>query len=146
MHKKKGRRFLAVCVGVLAAGMLAGCGSPAEREPAEENMYSPEMSAQDPGEGDVSQEETWEPVDWMQGGYQMPWGVKGYRECSCVSTYVLDIPEPEFVYAEKRSRFYASLGGDFYVLDCYAMDEAGDENTQWRYQLYWLDGDTGDGI
>lgn len=144
MRKKKGGRFLAVCVGVLAAGMLAGCGFPAERESVEENTYSPELSVQDPGEGDAPQEETWEPVDWMQGGYQMPWGVKGYRECSCVNTYVLDIPEPEFAYAEKRSRFYASLGGDFYVLDCYTMDEAGDENTQWRYQLYWLDGDTGE--
>ncbi|MDE6517972.1 MAG: hypothetical protein K2L18_09025, partial [Acetatifactor sp.] len=88
--------------------------------------------------------ETWEPVDWMQGGYQMPRGVRGHRESSCVNTYVLDIPEPEFAYAKKDWRFYTSLGGDFYVLDMYAMDEAWDENTQYRYQLYWLDGDTGE--
>ena len=58
MRKKKGGRFLAVCVGVLAAGMLAGCGFPAERESVEENTYSPELSVQDPGEGDAPQEET----------------------------------------------------------------------------------------
>ncbi|MDE5951732.1 MAG: hypothetical protein K2H12_09155, partial [Acetatifactor sp.] len=57
---------------------------------------------------------------------------------------VLDIPEPEFAYAKKEWRFYTSLGGDFYVLDMYTMNEARDENSQYRYQLYWLDGDTGE--
>ena len=61
-----------------------------------------------------------------------------------MNTYVLDIPEPEFAYAKMDWRFYTSLGGDFYVLDRYSMNETRDENSQYRYQLYWLDGDTGE--
>lgn len=145
MHMKKSRLLSMVCVGVLAVGLLAGCGRQGENvESLGESSENRSEMTGGPGESDVSvaQEETWEPVDWMQGGYQMPWGVKGQRECSCVNTYVLDIPEPEFAYAKTDQRLYTSLGGDFYVLDRYMMDEAWDENTQYRYQLYWLDGDT----
>ena len=95
-------------------------------------------------EPDAMQEESWEPVDWMQGGYQMSRYPVGYRLCACVNTYVVDIPEPEFAYTEKYWQYYTSLGGDFYVLDEYRVDEATDGNAQWRYQLYWLDGDTGE--
>lgn len=147
MLKKKSRLLSMICVGVLAVGLLAGCGRQGEN--VESLGESPENQSEmsgDLAESDVSvaQEETWEPVDWMQGGYQMPWGVRGHRECSCVNTYVLDIPEPEFAYAKKMRGDYTSLGGDFYVLDMYMMDEAWDENTQYWYQLYWLDGDTGE--
>lgn len=145
---KKGCLLSMVCVGVMAVGLLVGCDRQGENaESLGESPESRSETAQGLGESDGgdAQEEIWEPVDWMQGGYQMPWGVEGHRECSCVNAYVLDIPEPGFDYAEEKSwRFYTSLGGDFYVLDRFAMDEAGDENTQWRYQLYWLDGDTGE--
>ncbi|MDE5746400.1 MAG: ABC transporter substrate-binding protein [Acetatifactor sp.] len=147
MHKKKTRLLSMICVGVLAVGLLAGCGRQGENvESLGESPENQSEMAGDLGESDVSvaQEETWEPVDWMQGGFQMPLYPIGYRECSIANTYVLDIPEPEFAYAKRDWRFYTSLGGDFYVLDRYAMDEARDENSQYRYQLYWLDGDTGE--
>lgn len=144
------KRMLAkLCAGILAVILLTGCGagegavSPGETIGDQGISVSPEGSGAGL-ETEAAQEETWEPVDWMQGGFQMPSIPKGYRECSIVNTYVLDIPEPEFAYAEKGWRRYTSLGGDFYVLDRYAMNETRDENSQYRYQLYWLDGDTGE--
>lgn len=141
------KRILAkLCAGVLAVSLLTGCG--AGEVPEEVTVSSGETIGDQGTSGSLEESgaevENWEPVDWMQGGYQMPRGVRGYRECSCVNTYVLDIPEPEFAYAKMDWRLYTSLGGDFYVLDRYTMDETQDENPQYRYQLYWLDGDTGE--
>lgn len=140
-----------VYIGMLAVGLLIGCGRQGEsgenRQESRENHSEMEEGSKE-GDGiaaaDTSREENWEPVDWMQGGYQIPPKPVGIRECSCVNTYVLNIPEPEFAYAEKSLQQYSSLGGDFYVLDTYVMDETENGNTQWRYQLFWLDGDTGE--
>lgn len=137
------RIWVMFCVGVLAVSLLAGCGFSGEMAESPENPAVGDTiaggSTQDEGN---TQEITPEPVDWMQGGYQMPKWLKDTKSYSCLDTYTLDIPEPEFAYAGK-SRQYTSQGVNFYVLDRYAMDEEEDENTQWRYQLYWIDGDTG---
>ncbi len=144
------KRITAIlCVGVLAVSLLTACGA-GEVPTGQGETVGDQGMAGNPEEngtglGSVAmQEESWEPVDWMQGGYQMPRFPTGHRLCYCVNTYVVDIPEPEFAYTAKEWQYYASLGGDFYVLDKYVMDETEDGSKQWRYQLYWLDGDTGE--
>lgn len=150
----RGKRVLAiVCTSVLAVSLLVGCGTGERLGEAPDDRGE---TATDQGlagsleegavsaEADAVQEESWEPVDWMEGGYQMPSKVIGYKPCSCVNTYVLDIPEPEYDYVRKSLPLYTSRGSDFYVLDEYVM-EADEPAAQRRHQLYWFAGDTGEG-
>lgn len=143
MKRKKIRTM--ICVGLLAAGLLAGCGGPGR---GENQATQEEASGVQGGSGeqssDAAREEFREPVDWKKGGYQMPQYPVGTRDCTCVNTYLLDIPEPEFTYEKKGYSLYTSLGSDFYVLDSYVTGERSDGFSLWQYQLCHLDGDTGE--
>lgn len=147
-----------VCSVVLTVSLLSGCqwgGNRGEETPVLDTTGKAEaagaamLSGNLPdGDGELEttgfQAESYEPADWMQGGFQMPQVWQGYRESVCVNTYVLDIPEPDFEYTEKYIQQYTSLGGDFYVLDKYGPGGGEEEDPGERYQLYWLDGDTGE--
>lgn len=95
-----------VCSVVLTVPLLSGCqwggnrgeGAPVldttgKAESAGAAMLSGNLPESD-GELEITgfQAESYEPADWMQGGFQMPQVWQGYRESVCVNTYVLDIP------------------------------------------------------
>ncbi|MCM1120434.1 MAG: ABC transporter substrate-binding protein [bacterium] len=135
-----------LCVWLLTLGLFVGCGA----SQGDTSVVSGESSGiqgavESPGEGSAeSPEVVREPVDWKKGGYQMPQYPIGARDCTCVNTYLLDIPEPEFDYIEEGFPQYTSLGSDFYLLNSYEIGVAQDGLSQSRYQLYHLDGDTGE--
>lgn len=131
------KRMLAMfCAGVLSLVLLAGCGVSGETTESSENPAVGDTTS----EAENTQETPAEPVDWMQGGYQMPYGLDGNRGWVCVDSCVLDIPEPEFDYTavDVETDSCTSLGSSFYVLRHYVLETEEGEKSR-RHRLYWLD-------